>query len=191
MRLASVTTDPRRALVGSRIRQARIARSLTIKELAQSCGLTEGFVSRLERDLTSPSVMTLVQICDSLDINVGDLFSRIETQHVQLDTAPQVAESVPGALERVLTPRSENRIQAVHSVLKPGTGGKSSDFTVLGSLHFMHVLEGAIELSIAERTWRLEQTDSLTFDGQRWHSWVADKDKGATLIWCYAPLSVD
>lgn len=191
MRLISIETDPKRALVGARIRAARLARQLTIKDVATSCGLTEGFISRLERDLTSPSVSTLVQICDSLSINVGDLFSRIETNHVRLETASRIAESAPGAVERLLTPRKENRLQAVHSILEPAASGNSADFTVLGSLHMMHVLAGSIELSIAEQTWVLETTDTLTFDGQRWHSWIADPEVGATVIWCYAPLSVD
>ena len=52
--------------IGSRIRAARHAQRLTIDQVADSTGLTKGFLSRVERDLTSPSVASLVTLCQVL-----------------------------------------------------------------------------------------------------------------------------
>ena len=61
-------------LIGAKLRAARKLRSLTLDQVALSAGLTKGFVSRLERDDVSPSVASLVAVCDVLGLRVGELF---------------------------------------------------------------------------------------------------------------------
>jgi transcriptional regulator with XRE-family HTH domain len=65
--------------IGSRIRAARQSQRLTIEQVADATGLTKGFLSRVERDLTSPSVASLVTLCQVLSISIGDLFAAPET----------------------------------------------------------------------------------------------------------------
>ena len=55
-------------LIGAKLRAARKMRSLTLDQVAQAAGLTKGFVSRLERDDVSPSVASLVSVCDILGL---------------------------------------------------------------------------------------------------------------------------
>lgn len=45
--------------IGSKIKELRIAKGLTQEELADRAELSKGFISQLERDLTSPSIATL------------------------------------------------------------------------------------------------------------------------------------
>lgn len=42
--------------IGKKIKELRIAKQLTQEELADRCELSKGFISQLERDLTSPSI---------------------------------------------------------------------------------------------------------------------------------------
>ena len=65
--------------IGARLRAARQARGLTIAQVAEAAGLTKGFVSRLERDDVSPSVASLVTVCEVLGLRVGELFDPPET----------------------------------------------------------------------------------------------------------------
>ena len=44
--------------IGDRIRRLRLQRGLTQEELADRCELSKGFISLVERDLTSPSIAT-------------------------------------------------------------------------------------------------------------------------------------
>ena len=46
--------------IGSKLKELRIAKNLTQEELADRAELSKGFISQLERDLTSPSIATLV-----------------------------------------------------------------------------------------------------------------------------------
>jgi len=55
--------------IGEKIRRLRKANNLTLEELANRTYLTKGFLSQLERDLTSPSIATLKGILDVLGRN--------------------------------------------------------------------------------------------------------------------------
>jgi transcriptional regulator with XRE-family HTH domain len=180
---------PQRALIGSRIRAARLGRGLTIKQVATSAGVTEGFLSRVERDLTSPSVATLVAICSALSVDIGDLLSQVEARQVSLDTAPKLANNDPEIIERLLTPRKEARIQVIHAKLGAGSVGDSANYAVNSPVHFVHILQGALELFLHDEQWQLKKADSLTFSGREPHRWKADSKTGATVLWFLAPAT--
>ena len=52
--------------IGRKIKQLRIQKGLTLEELASRSELTKGFLSQLERELTSPSIATLNDIVEAL-----------------------------------------------------------------------------------------------------------------------------
>ena len=61
--------------IGLKLKELRILKGLTQEELADRAELSKGFISQLERDLTSPSIATLVDILNSLGTNLKDFFS--------------------------------------------------------------------------------------------------------------------
>ena len=60
--------------VGARIRGLRRSHGLTQEELAHRSNLTKGFISQLERDLTSPSLESLLEILEALDTDIVRFF---------------------------------------------------------------------------------------------------------------------
>ena len=52
--------------IGRKLKQLRIRNDLTLEELASRSELTKGFLSQVERNLTSPSVSTLEDILEAL-----------------------------------------------------------------------------------------------------------------------------
>lgn len=61
--------------IGSKIKRMRIQQELTLEELASRCELTKGFLSQLERDLTSPSIATLSDILEALGSSLSEFFT--------------------------------------------------------------------------------------------------------------------
>ena len=55
---------------------------MTLEELANRSELTKGFLSQLERDLTSPSIATLENILEALGTNLKDFFSEDEDEQI-------------------------------------------------------------------------------------------------------------
>lgn len=61
--------------IGTKIKDLRIQKGLTQEELADRCELSKGFISQLERDLTSPSIATLLDILTCLGTDLKDFFN--------------------------------------------------------------------------------------------------------------------
>ena len=177
---------PERARIGSKLRRARIARHLTMRQVAESSGVTEGFLSKLERDLTSPSLATLVTVCDVLKLDVGELLAKTEVARVRWNDAPRLLEAEEGVEERLLTPRSEDRLQVIYSAFAPGASGSMLDYSMNTPLHFVHVLEGELTVVLHDEEWILGRQDSLTLDGRDLHRWQASNETGASVMWCLA-----
>ena len=68
--------------IGAKIKRIRLSNQLTLEELANRSELTKGFLSQLERDLTSPSVATLENILEALGTNLKYFFSEDEDEQI-------------------------------------------------------------------------------------------------------------
>lgn len=189
MRPVSPSPSVEALAIGARIRGARKAQGLTLEQVAKTAGLTKGFLSRLERDETSPSVATLVQLCQVLSLDIGSLFAEPEVVKISLDGAPHINLGGHGVDERLITPRNESRVQVIRSRMGPEANGGEAFYTISCEVEMLHVLAGAVTLRFVDREIPLEAGDSLTFPGREPHNWVADPERGAEVIWTIVPAS--
>ena len=60
--------------IGNKLRELRMEKGLTQEELADRAELSKGFISQVERDLTSPSIATLMDILQCLGTTIGEFF---------------------------------------------------------------------------------------------------------------------
>lgn len=187
MRALPIESTLSRAAIGSRLRAARQARSLTIGQVAESTGLTKGFLSRVERDQTSPSVSTLVAICEVLDIAIGDLFTSSDAMLVRAADAPRINLGGVLATEVLLSPRHNSRFQVIRSSVDPGGNGGDELYTVNADAELLHVVSGSVTVLFSDRELTLEQGDSITFDGREPHQWRSGS--GSELVWVLVPAA--
>ena len=59
--------------LGEKIKTIRKNKDYTLKQLSEITGLSIGFLSNIERDLNSPSINNLQQICSALGINLMEI----------------------------------------------------------------------------------------------------------------------
>jgi transcriptional regulator with XRE-family HTH domain len=178
--------------IGARLRAARQRQGLTIDQVAASAEVTKGFISRIERDETSPSVATLVTICEVLSLPIGTLFEAPQTDVVRKADAPRIQMTGAGADERLLTPRGQARLQLIQSVIEPGGTGGAELYTLNCELEVLHVLKGTIDVIFSKDTQRISAGDTVTFSGREPHSWVnPDPTRNAEVMWVIAPASWD
>ncbi|MEP9384897.1 helix-turn-helix domain-containing protein [Nocardioides cheoyonin] len=176
--------------LGPRLRDARQRQGLTIDQVAQMTDLTKGFISRLERDMTSPSVATLVTICDALSLPVGELFTAPKTDLVRRTQAPRIQLTGQGAEERLLTPRAQSRLQMVRSTIEPLASAGSELYTLNAELEVLHVLKGQIELVFTGQTELLGTGDTMTFAGREPHTWRnPSATRTAEALWIISPAT--
>ena len=68
-------TTPEDLRLGARIRALRQTRRLTLRAVSERAGVTESFLSQVERDVTSPSIATVGRIARALDLSIAQLFA--------------------------------------------------------------------------------------------------------------------
>ncbi|MCO5994272.1 helix-turn-helix domain-containing protein [Actinoallomurus rhizosphaericola] len=176
--------------IGARLRDARQRQGLTIDQVAQSTGLTKGFISRIERDVTSPSVSTLVTVCAALSLPVGELFTAPKNDVVRAADAPKIQLTGHGADERLLTPRGQGRVQLIRSVTGPGATGGDELYTLNCEVEVVHVLRGTLQVRFSDSVVTLAEGDTLTFSGREPHSWLnPDETATSEALWVIAPAS--
>ncbi|MGO4249303.1 cupin domain-containing protein [Micrococcaceae bacterium Sec5.1] len=175
--------------IGSRIRAARQAQRLTIEQVADATGLTKGFLSRVERDLTSPSVASLVTLCQVLSVSVGDLFAAPETHLTRRDDGPRISLGGQGIVERLLTARSERRLQILQATIEPRGRGENELYAVDCDVDVLHVVKGRIKLILTNEEYDLEEGDTLSFPGREPHTWVNPTDETVEVLWILVPAA--
>ena len=94
---------------GAKIRQLRLAKGMTLQELARLTQTTAGYLSQLERDLTDPSLSTLRKI--ALILNTP-LFYLVDSQDdaariVRRDKRQKIAFADSNVMLEILTPKYE------------------------------------------------------------------------------------
>ncbi|GMA40963.1 cupin domain-containing protein [Mobilicoccus caccae] len=157
--------------VGARLRSARQERRYTLDQVAQLSGMTKGFLSRVERDLTSPSVASLVTLCQVLKIEIGSLFASPRISLVRLADSLPVDLGGVGMEERLVTGRDERSVQLLRGVMQPGAHGEEELYSLDCETEVWHVVDGRIEVRLNEDTHVLETGDTLTFPGREPHTW--------------------
>jgi transcriptional regulator with XRE-family HTH domain len=174
--------------IGSRLRAARKSHGYTLDQLASASGLTKGFLSRVERDETSPSVASLLTLCEVMSIAVGSLFSAPDIALVRRNDAPAINLGGTGVSEQLMTPRGQPGLQLIHSRIDPAGTGGSDLYTINCETEVVYVLKGSIEMVFSDRTQKLSTGDALTFSGGEPHTWNnVSASRGAEVIWVLVP----
>ena len=177
---------------GARLRHAREASRLSLGDVAARSGVTKSFLSRVERDMTSPSVASLVGICQAVGLSVADLFQTPQTTLVRRSDRPTFAD-LPKAAEVVdtlITPAGERYVTVLESAVAAGGSGGSTLYTLPSECEVCFVLQGTIEVQVEDQTFTLQEGDALTFGAAVPHSWRA-AGGGARILWILAPALPD
>ena len=94
-----------------------------------------------------------------------------------------------GAIERMITPREQVKIQMLRSTLQPGADGGDNLYTVNCDVEVVHVISGTCEVQFTDRTVALVAGDTVTFSGRELHNW---SNRGATVaevLWTLVPAA--
>lgn len=173
--------------IGAALRRARQQQKLSLEQLAQMTSLTKGFISLLERDMTSASVASLVKICDALHVNVGSLFQSPQAHLCRKTDARPINFGGIALVEHLLTPR-ESSLQMIRSEIGPGGGSGSESYSLNADAEVVHVLEGRLVVSVEDGDYELGAGDTLSFSPRQAHAFHnPSRDKRAIVVWALSP----
>jgi transcriptional regulator with XRE-family HTH domain len=177
--------------LGPRIRSLRQARRITLRQLAERAGVTESFLSQVEREVTSPSIASVQRIARALDLGIADLFA----DEVPLGRVVRRAErhriAYPGlnATDEFLTAGRDGRLQVILSTLEPGGGTGEEGYTHDSDEEVVIVLEGRLELWVGDEHHVLETGDSITHSSRQPHHNRNPGPDRAVVLFCSTPPS--
>ncbi len=174
--------------IGRRMRDARLARRMTIVEVATACGVTKGYLSKLERDQASPSMATLLRICAVLEVPVPSLFEPSSGELIRSNERRSRNAGGERMQESLLTPTAEKRVQAILGEIEPGGGSGQELYPVEADVEFAFVIRGRLVMRIEEDEITLEEGDAFTFPGHSRHAFYnPDPDAATRVLWILVP----
>jgi transcriptional regulator with XRE-family HTH domain len=179
---------PRAAALGGKLRARRRALSLTLADVAAKTGLTKGYLSQVERDLASPSVASLLSICDAIGTPIGELFDYPDSLLVRAGDRVPISFGGIGIREFLLSPSPRNRLQVIWSDLDPGGTGGDELWSLPAEEELVLVLYGDVTVEVAGVEHALHTGDALTFDPRRPHRfWNTSQDAPAQVLFVMTP----
>lgn len=176
--------------IGHKIKDLRTQKGLTQEELADRCELSKGFISQLERDLTSPSIATLVDILQCLGTDLKEFFNDSEDTQVSFkasDYFEKIDEELKNKIEWIIPNAQKNMMEPIRLTLAPG-GSTYPDNPHEGE-EFGYVLSGSVSLILGKKSIKVKKGESFYFTAKATHYLRADNTTGAVVIWVSTPPS--
>jgi transcriptional regulator with XRE-family HTH domain len=174
------------AQLGERLRALRQERGLSIAQVAASTGLTKGFLSQLERNLTSVSLAALARICSTLGVRFGDVLDEPPMGAViHRESAIRWTE-VGNHEDLVLSPPEEERLNLIESRIPPGVSAGDGVYTFPADVELVYVLAGALELTVGAQVVTVRAGETFTYSPREAHTWRNPSKRDDTLVLWFA-----
>ena len=175
--------------IGLKLKELRIQKALTQEELADRAELSKGFISQLERNLTSPSISTLTDILQCLGTNLNEFFSEEDDSQIVFkseDFFEKVDDELHNKIEWIIPNAQKNEMEPIRLTLAPG-GSTYPDLPHEGE-EFGYVLSGSLKIHLGSKIHSAKKGEAFYFTPAKKHYLEAGKS-GATVIWVTSPPS--
>ncbi|MCB1358369.1 MAG: cupin domain-containing protein [Maritimibacter sp.] len=174
--------------IGERLKEIREAKGLSQRELAARAGMTNGAISMIEQDKTSPSVSSLKRILDGIPMPLSQFFGEVEerseakyfyAQDEMTELSPRdlgLSGNASSLSLRQIGDASKHNLQVLYETYAPGAD-TGPDLLSHESEEAGFVISGSIEIVVDGQVRVLHPGDGYLFDSRLPHSF---KNAGET-----------
>jgi transcriptional regulator with XRE-family HTH domain len=176
--------------IGEKIKFLRQTANLTQEELADRCELSKGFISQLERNMTSPSIATLRDILESLGTSLQGFFQETADEKMVFTAEDYAVKADPESGSQIcwLIPNAlKNEMEPILVTLAPG-GSTYPDNPHEGE-EFGYVLDGNILIQLGSRKLKARKGDSFLIRPHEPHALINNSRRPARILWISSPPS--
>ena len=177
--------------VGERLRALRRFRRCTLRTIAARSGLSESFLSQVERGRSSASIASLRRIAEALGVSMADLFEPDGVpgpRVLRRDERPALSFGILGR-KLLLTPRPLHHLEVFAGELEPGGSTGAQPYAHGDSEELFVVLSGSVQLELGGELFELERGDSIDYRSSTPHR-VSNVGEGvAEVMWIISPPS--
>lgn len=174
--------------IGEKIRELRIVKGLTQEELADRAELSKGFISQVERDLTSPSIATLMDILQCLGTSIGEFFQEETEEQIVFgknDFFEKQDSELLNTVQWIVPNAQKNSMEPILLTLKAG-GSTYPDNPHVGE-EWGYVLQGSVTIHLGSRVYKAKKGEAFYFSSDKPH-YLTSKT-GAVVLWVSFPPS--
>ena len=172
--------------IGAKIKMLRIQHGLTQEELANRCELSKGFISQIERELTSPSIATLMDILECLGTNLKDFFSDASEEKLVFTSEDYFVKEDDASFTTWLVPSAQKNAMEPIEVRIKGGASTAVDDPHEGE-EFGFVLSGKIFVCVGQTKKKCKKGDSFYFKSEKVHFLKNVGAKTAKILWVSSP----
>ena len=181
--------------LGSKVKTLRQRRGLSQKELANKTGHSASFVSQLERNLISPSIDSLVQLSDKLNVQLAYFFpqqtqsvnnSTIFRKNQRTDCMPDGSFTSDVKCQRLTSDTNNRRMAALMITLPEGGQISGHPFLRKGD-ELIIITKGELEISIKNKKYILREGDTVYLSSVVPQYWRNVGEVSAQAIWVLSP----
>jgi transcriptional regulator with XRE-family HTH domain len=176
------------AAVGARARAIRREKGLLLDEAARRMGVSIGYLSQIERGLSSPSLRVLLKLAETLGASWADLFSQPGAAGasspepvVRAHERGELALWRTGVTKQLLTPSTGSALHLYMMEFAPGASSGEELYAHAGEEAGL-VLEGVLTLTVETQSWTLTEGDSYRFVSHRPHRFHNDSPVRARVL---------
>lgn len=186
--------DDPSAFVGREIQGLRKARRMTLAQLALKSGVSIGYLSQIERAISTPSIKALHGISRALDVNISWFFSSAdpgppeEREYIVRQNRRRQIRFDEGISDYLLTPSLTGDLELLMSTFAPGATSGAQPYTHDGEEAGI-VMAGQLEITIDGKRFVLGQGDSFCFKSTLPHRYQNPGPTDAVVIWAITPPS--
>jgi transcriptional regulator with XRE-family HTH domain len=177
--------------VGERLRDIRRHRRATLKTIADRAGVSESFLSQVERGRASASIASLRRIAGALGVTVADLFEPTgppRPRVLKRDERPSLAFGILGR-KLLLTPRPLQSLEVFAGELDPGGSTGAEPYAHGDSEELFVVISGRVQLELGGEVHELEPGDSIDYRSSTPHRASNVGEERAEVMWIISPPS--
>lgn len=172
--------------IGKKLKELRLKNDLTLGDLASRCELTKGFLSQVERNLTTPSIATLEDILEALGTDLSGFFhEEPERQIVFSEQDFFVDEQEDYKIEWVVPNAQKNQMEPILLTIHPHK--ESQEMSSHRGEEFGYVLKGRVTLVCGNEKYRLKEKETFYLDGTRSHYLYNHGKCDAKVLWITTP----
>lgn len=183
-------------LLGARIRALRKEQGLSLEELARRSGVAVGSLSKIENGKGGGTVKTTRRLAEGLGITLAELYRGLEEpqgEAVVVESEPKGAETFnydEKASAVLLTTQLSGKNMLPQLIVLQPEGKTTVEEYRRGTQRWLFALEGAVEIKLGEKSYRVAKGGSLYLDASIPHQILNANRSAARLISVISPVAL-
>jgi transcriptional regulator with XRE-family HTH domain len=178
------------SLLGKDIRALRNARKMTLEDMAEGLGRSVGWVSQVERDISTPTMEDLKAIAKMFDVSLSIFFGTADAPEIEqgrivrANARREIGAHDNGLVETLVSPDLTDDFEVIHSKFLPGMALEEAHSRPTTEVAYL--IQGKLDLWIDGDEFTVEAGDSFRIRGSAYR-WANPYDTPAIAIWVISP----